>query len=141
MALEQHYHNNLLVEYDWLRAISRVKRLELGISKNYIEVIEDNIAYIKTPVNLPENFYWNVHDWSVIGKMSSLSMLGIEHIYIDDFSFLEKCKNIRGLNLSQTNFSDCRILKKMPNLKEVWLYHCPLEHVEVLEKLNLKCHR
>ncbi len=141
LALEQHYHNNLLVEYDWLRAISRVKRLELGLNRNYIEVIEDNIAYIKTPVNLPENFYWNVHDWSIIGKMSNLSMLGIEHIYIDDFSFLEKCKNIRGLNLSQTNFSDCRILKKMPNLKEVWLYHCPLEHVEVLEKLNLKCHR
>ena len=50
-------------------------------------------------------------------------------------------QNIRALNLSQTNFSDCRIFLKMPNLKEVWLYNCALEHVEVLEKLNLKCHR
>ena len=141
LALEKYYRNNLLVEYDWLRAISRVKRLELGLNMNYIEMIEDNIAYIKTPVNLPENFYWNVHDWSIIGKMSNLLMLGIERIYIEDFSFLEECKNIRVLNLSQTNFCDCRIFLKMPNLKEVWLYNCPLEHVQVLEKLNLKCHR
>lgn len=145
LALGQYYRNNLLVEYDWLRAISRVKRLELGlnwyIDRSYVEVMEDNIAYIKTPVNLPENFYWNVHDWSIIGKMTNLSMLGIECIYIEDFSFLKECKNIRALNLSQTNFSDCRIFLKMPNLKEVWLYNCALEHVEVLEKLNLKCHR
>lgn len=141
LVLGRYYRHNLLVEYDWLRAISRVKRLELGLDMSYIEAMEDNIAYIKTPVNLPENFYWNVHDWSVIGKMTNLSMLGIESIYIEDFSFLNECKNIRALNLSQTNFSDCRIFLKMPNLKEVWLYHCSLEHVEVLEKLNLKCHR
>lgn len=141
LALEQFYHKNLLVEYDWLRAISRIKRLELGLNTKYVDMIEDNIVYIKTPVNLPQNFYWNVHDWSVIGKMSNLSMLGIEQLYIEDFSFLEECKNIRVLNVSQTNFSDCRILKKMPNLKEVWLYHCSLEHEEVLKKLNLKCHR
>lgn len=89
LALEKYYRNNLLVEYDWLRAISRVKRLELGLNMNYVEMIEDNIAYIKTPVNLPENFYWNVHDWSIIGKMSNLLMLGIERIYIEDSTFFQ----------------------------------------------------
>ena len=42
------------------------------------------------------------------------------------------------LSLYNTNFTDCRMLLKLPKLEEVDLRFCPLEHEEVLQTLDIR---
>lgn len=72
----------------------------------------------------------------MIGRMRNLERLVIKHLCIEDFSFLEECKNVETLSLYNTNFSDCRILLKLSKLKKVDLSLCRLEHEDVLETLQ-----
>ena len=73
--------------------------------------------------------------------MANLKTLTIVNIYVDDFAFLMKCKNVRRLSLYGTNFSDCRLLLEMPNLQEADLHLCPLEYEEVLATLSINYRR
>ena len=68
--------------------------------------------------------------------MCNLKRLVIEQLCIEDFSFLEECKNVETLSLCNTNFSDCRLLLKLPKLKKVDLSLCRLEHEDALETLQ-----
>ena len=70
--------------------------------------------------------------------MENLRLLTIEEICVDDFSFLAQCKKAEKLSLRNTNFSDCRLLREMPNLKKVNLQQCQLEHNDILENMHLK---
>ncbi|MDE6364613.1 MAG: leucine-rich repeat domain-containing protein [Lachnospiraceae bacterium] len=88
---------------------------------------------------LPAPYYYDLHDWSVIGRMKKLEWLVIKGVYIDDFSFLSACQNLKRLKLYKTNFSDCRLLSGLPGLKEVHLIFCDLEHIEVLQDLPVRC--
>ncbi len=73
--------------------------------------------------------------------MVHLNRLTIEKICIDDFSFLTQCKNVEILSLRNTNFSDCRLLCKMPKLKKLDLRDCQLEYENVLKEMNVDCRR
>ena len=70
--------------------------------------------------------------------MPNLQTLRIENLIVDDFSFLSKCKNLKMLSLYNTNFTDCRMLLKLPKLEEVDLRFCSLEHEEVLQTLDIR---
>ena len=98
----------------------------------------DGTAHAPIPVNLPSSFYLDPADWSIIEEMPNLQTLRIENLIVDDFSFLSKCKNLKMLSLYNTNFTDCRMLLKLPKLEEVDLRFCPLEHEEVLQTLDIR---
>ena len=53
-----------------------------------------------------------------------------------DINFFEKVVNWCFYN---TNFTDCRLLLKLPKLKYVDLRACRLMHKEVLKKLHAEC--
>lgn len=80
--------------------------------------------------------------FSVIGEMPNLHTLLFKNTftaYIRDFSFLSQCKNLKKLDLSGTNFSDCALLAELSALSYVLLPdRRQLIHTEVLETLAAK---
>lgn len=138
--IQKCFHHEPSTAYDWGKDISRMKTLSIDTCGTRWAKDENKI-YINTPSEHfpPVPYYYDLQDWSVIGRMTNLQTLTISGIYIDDFSFLEKCKNLKRLYLHHTNFSDCRLLLELHNLKEVNLCFCPLEHTEVLQELSAKC--
>ncbi len=139
-AMKEYFNRLPLTAYDWGKDLGRMKTLKLeprGRKEG------TDTVYICPPSEYfpPEPYYYDLYDWSIIGKMTGLRTLVIEHIYVDDFSFLRYCRNVRRLSLYGTNFSDCRLLLEMPNLKEADLHLCPLEHEEILAALSISCRR
>lgn len=63
---------------------------------------------------------------------------GFATLVIVYFENCSKCKNLKMLSLYNTNFTDCRMLLKLPKLEEVDLRFCPLEHEEVLQTLDIR---
>lgn len=64
--------------------------------------------------------------WDVIGEMKRLKKLTVSRIELPDFSFLSKCARLEKLELISTNFSDCRLLLNLPNLKRLTLENSDL---------------
>ncbi|MDE5597470.1 MAG: hypothetical protein K2J04_06520, partial [Lachnospiraceae bacterium] len=127
--------------YDWNKDIARIKTLMIEPRRDIMQVQNESFFSIlpsKEYSRLPAPYYFDIHNWSVIGKMTKLQTLVIHDIYIDDFSFLKTCKNLKRLDLYNTNFSDCRLLSELTNLKEADLRFCPLEYVETLQNLPAK---
>ena len=127
--------------YDWNKDIARIKTLMIKPRNDIMQVTDEKIILIppsKEYSRLPAPYYFDIHNWTVIGKMTKLQTLVIHDIYIDDFSFLKTCKNLKRLDLYNTNFSDCRLLSELTNLKEADLRFCPLEYVETLQNLPAK---
>ncbi|MCI8861484.1 MAG: hypothetical protein HFI20_03225 [Lachnospiraceae bacterium] len=139
-AMKEYFNRLPLTAYDWGKDLGRMKTLKLEPSGR---TEGTDVVYIYPPSEYfpPEPYYYDLHDWSIIGKMAGLRTLAIENIFVDDFSFLRYCKNVRRLSLYGTNFSDCRLLLEMPNLKEADLHLCPLEHEEILDALPVSCRR
>lgn len=135
-VVEKTHGRRLLVRYDWMKAMGKMKGLSLTLKDVMIEL--DGTAHAQVPINLPSNFYLDSADWSIIEKMPNLQTLCIENLIVDDFSFLPKCKNLKVLSLYNTNFTDCRMLLELPKLKEADLRFCPLEHKEVLQTLGVR---
>ena len=139
-AIKETFNRLPLTAYDWSKDLARIKILKLeprGMES------ESDLLYIYPPDEHfpPEPYYYDLHDWSAIGRMANLKTLTIVNIYVDDFAFLTKCKNVRRLSLYGTNFSDCRLLLEMPNLQEADLHLCPLEYEEVLATLSINYRR
>lgn len=81
-------------------------------------------------------------DFSAIGEMENLHTLHFPNganyptLQINDFSFLTKCKKLKGLDLSCTNFTDCSLLLQLPALKYARLPEKEkLTNPELLKKL------
>jgi len=138
LMLQKTFNHEPSTAYDWNRDISRIKSLTLDIRYS---MENDKFVFIQPPSEHfpPAPYYYDLYDWSVIGRMTKLQSLVIQNIYIDDFSFLSACKNLKRISLYNTNFSDCRLLLELPNLKEADLRFCPLEHIEVLQNLSAQC--
>ncbi|MDE7299604.1 MAG: hypothetical protein K2N94_12400, partial [Lachnospiraceae bacterium] len=83
-------------------------------------------------------------DFNIIGEMKNLHTLIIKsesgiHYTVNDFSFLKKCMKLKKLDLTGTNFSDCRLLENLPVLKYVCLPpQKQLCNTEVLGQLHAK---
>ncbi len=93
-------------------------------------------------------YYINVASWlktkpgafELLGEMPNLHTLLISsttrvygQIYINDFSFLKNCKKLKKLDLSATNFTDCRLLLDLPALQSAVLPPLSqLTHTEVI---------
>jgi len=135
-VVEQMHGERLLVPYDWMKAMGKMKGLVLNLKDVTVE--PDGTGHVPLPVNLPSSFYLDTADWSILEKMPNLRTLRIENLIVDDFSFLPKCKNVQVLSLYNTNFRDCRLLLELPKLKEADLRFCPLEHKEVLQSLHVR---
>ena len=81
-------------------------------------------------------------DFSAIGEMENLHTLNFPNganyplLPVNDFSFLTKCKKLKGLDLSSTNFTDCSLLLQLPALKYIRLPEKEkLTNPELLKKL------
>lgn len=119
------------IRYD----LTKVKRLEVGRTNSDYFHTNEGIG-LKTLEKLMKPFYYDEEDWSAIEEMTNLTKLTLYHILIEDFSFLGTCKKVETLDLSWTNFTDCSLLAELPNLKQVNLSRCALEHKEVLASLH-----
>lgn len=76
-------------------------------------------------------------DFTLIGEMTNLRHLRFAKVAISDFSFLAGCRNLQVLDLQKTNFTDCRILAKLPALREVSLpLERSLKHTDILQTLS-----
>ncbi len=98
------------------------------------------------PVNfwtdeIPDMVIEGAGNFSCIGKMPNLHTLIFSNsicttFFINNFSFLADCQKVKILDMTNTNFSDCRLLLSMPCLHKVLL---PTEeqliHTEVLDTL------
>ena len=129
--------------WDWGRKLKQMKKLQLVLSEKTVQSWDDErrYAYLRAPEEHfpPEPYYYDLRGWSAIGRMENLRELRICEICVEDFSFLTECKNLRTLSLYNTNFTDCRLLLKLPKLKYVDLRFCRLIHKEVLKKLHAEC--
>ena len=96
-VVEKTHGRRLLVRYDWMKAMGKMKGLSLTLRDAIIE--PDGTAHAQVPINLPSCFYLDPADWSIIEKMPNLQLLRIENLIVDDFSFLSKCKNLKMLFL------------------------------------------
>ena len=127
---------------EWDQTLLEIKTLILKIKKWHLRVDgSTHWTYIVPPdkhIPLKNPYYYALSDWSLIGRMCNLKRLVIEQLCIEDFSFLEECKNVEMLSLYNTNFSDCRLLQKLPKLKKVDLRLCRLEHEDVLETMEIE---
>ena len=125
---------------EWDQTLLEIKTLILKIKNRHLRVDgSTHWTYIVPPdknIPLKKPYYYALNDWSLIGRMCNLKRLVIEQLCIEDFSFLEECKNVETLSLCNTNFSDCRLLLKLPKLKKVDLSLCRLEHEDALETLQ-----
>lgn len=122
------------------QVFAEIKTLTLKPRERYIRSGRDWLYMVPPEVRctLPKPYYYDLTDWSVIGRMKNLCRLDIEEICVDDFSFLAQCKSLTDLSLYNTNFMDCRILGDMPKLKKVDLRLCQLEYQEILANLKLE---
>ena len=122
--------------WDWAKKIRQLKKLRIRLSDNTVLGWDDKQRRVtlRPPDEHfpPTPYYYDLHDWSAISQMSSLRDLAITTIAVDDFSFLQHCKELRTLSLFNTNFTDCRLLLNLPKLKKVDLGLCRLTHTEVL---------
>lgn len=129
--------------WDWGRKLKQMKKLQLVLSEKTVQSWDDErrYAYLRAPEEHfpPEPYYYDLRGWSAIGRMENLRELRICEICVEDFSFLTECKNLQTLSLYNTNFTDCRLLLKLPKLKYVDLRSCRLIHKEVLKKLHAEC--
>lgn len=76
-------------------------------------------------------------DFSLIGHLPNLQALFLWGMVLEDFSFLSQCKELLYLNLWDTNFTDCRLLAKLPSLRYVCLpKRGELKYLEVLEEVR-----
>ncbi|MDE6365444.1 MAG: hypothetical protein K2L86_14475, partial [Lachnospiraceae bacterium] len=125
---------------EWQQTLLEIKTFKLKIKNRHIRAGgSTHWIYIVPPdkhISLQKPYYYALSDWSLIGRMCNLKNLVVEQLCIEDFSFLENCKNVETLSLYNTNFSDCRLLQKMPKLKKVDLRLCRLEYEDVLAKLQ-----
>lgn len=137
LLLQKNFNHEPSTAYDWGKDIARIKSLTIDLPYD----ADMEFIFFQPPGEHfpPAPYYFDLHDWSVIGRMTKLQSLVIQHVYVDDFSFLRACKNLKKLSLYNTNFSDCRLLSELPNLKEADLRFCPLEHKETLQILPAKC--
>ena len=55
-------------------------------------------------------------DWRVIGSLPRLEKLEFPHVCIDNFSFLLRCRRLKYLDLSKTNFYEGPYLERLENL-------------------------
>lgn len=87
-------------------------------------------------------FQCREHDFSVIGEMENLHTLIMNTrnpLTVDDFSFLEKCKKLKKLDLVQTNFTDCALLAQLPALTYARLpERSRLVNAQVLDTLRAR---
>lgn len=128
---------------DWERKLKQVKKLQLVLSEKTVQSWNDEKrrACLRAPDEHfpPKPYYYDLRGWLAIGRMQNLRELRICEICVEDFSFLTQCKNLRTLSLYNTNFTDCRLLQELPNLKYVDLRSCRLIHKEALKILRAKC--
>ncbi len=128
--------------WDWAKKIRQLKKLRIRLSDNTVLGWDDEQRRVtlRPPDEHfpPTPYYYDLHDWSAISQMSSLRDLAITTIAVDDFSFLQHCKELRTLSLYNTNFTDCRLLLALPKLKKVDLGLCRLTHTEVLDNMHLE---
>ena len=153
LGIEEAFHHIPSTAYDWNQDLEKIKTLKLIPSEKNIRAW--NVTILKSDMRKskeegsrkviiespceefpPDPFYFDLHDWSAISRMPNLTTLMIEQIYVDDFSFLVNCKKVKKLSLRNTNFTDCRLLLELPNLKSVDLRLCHLTHTEMLENLH-----
>jgi len=151
--------------YDWQKAVSKIKRLKLEPNYKTALRYDGDLVYIRL---LDEHFppspcYYDLSDWSIIGKMENLQSLHIDRILIEDpnlwpllaklpklrdlriqntrvgdFSFLPHCKELKSVSFYNTDFSDSRLLLELPKLQEGDVRFCPLEHRGVLNSVSIK---
>ena len=146
--------------YDWQKAVAKVKHLKLELNNRTTLRYDGDLVYVR-PLDdhfPPEPCYYDLSDWSMIGRMTNLQSLFIDRILIEDpnfwpllaklpnlrklrvyntrisdFSFLSHCKELRNVSFYNTNFADCRLLLDLPKLQESDIRFCPLEHREALD--------
>ena len=126
--------------YDWKRDLERTKRLKLRLCQSTVRAWdeEERRVTLRWPDSHlpPAPYYYDLRDWSAIGRMSALRDLSITEICVEDFSFLARCKELRTLSLRNTNFTDCRMLLELPKLRTMDLSLCRLTYTEALEELQ-----
>lgn len=73
-------------------------------------------------------------DWRTIGNLPRLEKLEFPHTCIDNFSFLLKCKQLKYLDLSKTNFYEGEYLEFLENLKTLILPSSEITDFSFLKK-------
>ncbi len=90
---------------------------------------------------IPDMIKGEEGNFSCIGEMTNLHTLVFtnfngDKFQINDFSFLEKCQKLKKLDVRNTNFSDCKLLLPLSNLRQVFLPRKNiLCHTEVIDEL------
>lgn len=79
-------------------------------------------------------------EFSAIGKMPNLHTLLFKNhrvLNVGDFGFLSGCTKLKKLDLSGTDFSDCRVLAALPLLQYAMLPDRQLlAHTEILDEIK-----
>lgn len=114
-----------------------------------VRVLDQFIAcgYLWPDVRHPRDWMeTETGEFGLIGEMPNLHTLVFPSgrvadgcLHINDFSFLKRCKKLKKLDVSGTNFTDCALLIELPALR--WVFLPPqkqLIHPEALEGLKAK---
>lgn len=142
LAVLHQFHHLPSNRSKWESTLQKIKHLTLEANQKTVDYKYEHTrsAYLAPAGEypLPKPYYYKMKDWSAIALMENLQKLTMSHICVEDFSFLPKCSALEHLSLFNTNFSDCRLLLEIPNLKSVDLRLCRLEHKEVLQSASFE---
>lgn len=90
--------------------------------------------FSKTTSSFPEWLRPTPGDWSILGDLPHLEKLEFPHVCIWNFSFLLKCRQLKYLDLSATNFYEGSYLEYLENLRTLVLPPSEITDFSFLKK-------
>lgn len=142
LAIKGQFHSLPSTTHDWDKVFDKVKKLSLELNSRTVQHWDDEnrTVTIFAPDDhpLPNPYRYDLSNWSAIGRMLKLKSLSVSQIFIDDYSFLTRCISLEKIFFYNTNFTDCRLLLKLPKLKNVEFHLCNLENTAALKSARFK---
>ena len=122
------YAENIkVIENKTISSIDISDTLHIGYGSKISEVIMDTENTTIKSIILEGTAF--IQDYSFISKCKNLETLVMNDIKVTDLSFLEKCKNLKILSFDSVSFIKFPEINKMENLDYLGITNCNLEQL------------
>ena len=134
--LEKIYLGTKEIKQEHADMISRLTNIK-GIGLNGNILIEDYSGIQKLP-QIKEVTIYTDYDvpMEALGNVPQLEKLYLVKGTVNDISMLGNLKNLKVLDISETEVSDISVLSNMPELEELYIYNTKVSDISVLRNLK-----
>lgn len=125
------YAENIkVIENKTISSIDISDTLHIGYGSKISKVIMDTENSMIKSIILEGTAF--IQDYSFISKCKNLETLVMNDIKIDNLSFLEKCKNLKILSFDSVSFIKFPEINQMENLEYLGITNCNLKDFSIL---------